>query len=287
MEKTTNPKDLLGQEKLPLHLWPASATYMGALALFEGYSKYGRMNWRASEVSASVYVAALKRHMEAWFEGQDDAPDSGLPHLGHALACLAILVDAQTQGTLVDDRQFGDFEKIQKLAGQLTKKIPDIREKYADKAPKHWSRVDSAEKGVTAQVYSPPPATRALNVWQTVRGTDELGAEVLTPPTDLFSDDLIAVELRGGVITCGPAHGFGFGPQPGGSASTDIMRYKITQHAPAPPWVNWCGGFQPVPSHQLVEVRYRARASETGLAKRFCWEHTAADDDIVAYRVLL
>jgi hypothetical protein len=58
--KDTNPKDAVGSDKLPLHLWPESATMYGCLGLLEGMSKYGRSNWRAAGVRASIYYDACK-----------------------------------------------------------------------------------------------------------------------------------------------------------------------------------------------------------------------------------
>lgn len=46
MSKETNPKDQLGSLKLPLHLWPMSATAFGCIGLANGMLKYGRSNWR-------------------------------------------------------------------------------------------------------------------------------------------------------------------------------------------------------------------------------------------------
>ena len=93
--KLSNPKDKIATNKIPMHLWPATATAMGSLALLYGARLYGRSNWREAGVRASVYVSACQRHLAAWFENEDNDPESNLPHLGHALACLAILVDAQ------------------------------------------------------------------------------------------------------------------------------------------------------------------------------------------------
>jgi hypothetical protein len=101
---STNPKDAVGQSKVPMHLWPESATIAGALAFKDGAKKYGPYNWRDNSVAASVYIAACRRHLAAWFDGEDNDPDSGAPNLGHALACLAIVLDAAAIGKLVDDR---------------------------------------------------------------------------------------------------------------------------------------------------------------------------------------
>ena len=66
--------------------------------------KYGPFNWRSTNVKATVYVAAARRHLAQWLDGQDDDRESGMSHLAHARACLGILLDASATGHLVDDR---------------------------------------------------------------------------------------------------------------------------------------------------------------------------------------
>lgn len=132
--------------KVPLELWPPTATALGAVALFEGKSKYGRLNWRAAPVQASVYVGAAKRHLDEWFEGNDTSLDAGLHHLGSALASIAILVDAQVQGSLIDDRQYGDAKAYQQLLQRLQGDVQRLQKLHADKKPHHWSRQDHGKK---------------------------------------------------------------------------------------------------------------------------------------------
>lgn len=101
----TNPKDLLGIKKVQLNLVPTSSTIYQALAMEDGAQKYGAFNWRENKVIASIYVAAALRHLAAWYDGGEElASDSKKPHLGHALACIGIIVDAFETGNLVDDR---------------------------------------------------------------------------------------------------------------------------------------------------------------------------------------
>lgn len=101
----TNPKDRLGAKKVSLNLVPASSIIYQALAMEDGARKYGPYNWRENKVIASIYVAAAKRHLDAWYDSREEvASDSKRPHLGHALACLGIIVDALETGNLVDDR---------------------------------------------------------------------------------------------------------------------------------------------------------------------------------------
>lgn len=140
--KNPNPKDSIGSSKIPMHLWPETATVYGALGLLDGASKYGRGNYRASPVRASIYYDAAKRHLNGWFSGRPGDPDSGLPDLAHALACLAIIVDAEAAGTLVDDRDYNSG--YAELIVKMTPHVKRIQEMYSDKTPTHYTIQDHA-----------------------------------------------------------------------------------------------------------------------------------------------
>jgi len=99
-----NPKTIYGVQKDPLHLVPPPAITAESYAFKQGAEKYGAYNWRGNSVAASVYYAAALRHIMAWWEGRDFDQDSGAHHLGHARACLGIVLDAQCHGRLIDDR---------------------------------------------------------------------------------------------------------------------------------------------------------------------------------------
>lgn len=108
-----NPKDLLGVQKVDFASVPPISILYEALGMQDGKRKYGAFNWRDKKVIASIYYAAAKRHLDAWFDGENDAADSGYPHLGHAKACLGILADAFETGNLVDDRPSkGAFARV-------------------------------------------------------------------------------------------------------------------------------------------------------------------------------
>jgi hypothetical protein len=143
MSDSRNPKDAIARAKVPLHLWPIAATMYGCWALFCGKTKYGSLNWRATPVLASVYYGALLRHAGRWWEGEDLDPDDGTPHLGNALACLAILIDAHVSGTLIDDRQFNGAGVIASLSS-FNHLAPTLEAKYAEKNPKHYTIQDNA-----------------------------------------------------------------------------------------------------------------------------------------------
>lgn len=100
----TNPKDLLGIKKPPISLIPPAGLLHCAMAMKNGAEKYGPYNFRTTNVQSMIYVDAAYRHLMSWADGEELASDSGVHHLGHAMACAAIILDAQTNGTLIDTR---------------------------------------------------------------------------------------------------------------------------------------------------------------------------------------
>ena len=108
-----NIKAAAGASKLPLHLIPPAFKAHLALAMAFGAKKYGEFNWRGTEakpIRASVYVAAMHRHLDAWASGEDVADDSGVDHLAHLAASCAIIIDAKAAGRFKDDRHHLDLE---------------------------------------------------------------------------------------------------------------------------------------------------------------------------------
>lgn len=102
--KDTNPKDNFGSKKPSMSTVPVPVLYELALAMTEGHLKgYRRHNYRVVGVRASIYYDAAKRHLDAWWEGEDIDPDSGLHHVVKAIASLVVLRDAMIQGTLEQD----------------------------------------------------------------------------------------------------------------------------------------------------------------------------------------
>lgn len=99
-----NPKVGAASKKYSLRYLPLSANIEANRALENGADKYGLCNWRDTNVKASVYIDAALRHIFQWQEGQEEASDSTVHNLGHAMASLAIIIDAQAQGVLIDDR---------------------------------------------------------------------------------------------------------------------------------------------------------------------------------------
>lgn len=135
-----NPKDFVGSNKVPIttvpvqvlmklgaDIWrlPHALSELG-LGMCEGALKYGRSNYRAVGVRASVYVDAYFRHLVLGFvAGEHIDPDSGLHHLSKNSASLTVLADGILQENYVDDRpprakqtpkpSYGDGESVYDL----------------------------------------------------------------------------------------------------------------------------------------------------------------------------
>lgn len=139
MSKPTNPKDVCGIRKLAFSVLPWRVLARVALAMMEGAAKYGRHNYRASGVRASVYFdAVVARHLTDWWEGVDIDPDSGLHHVDKAIAGLMVMRDSMLQGNFVDDRPPAgglDMDELNRLAA-------GIIDQHADKSPHHYTIAD-------------------------------------------------------------------------------------------------------------------------------------------------
>lgn len=102
-----NPKTARGALKIPMDLVPPALAKGAAEAFANGASKYGPYNWREKMISSSVYFAAVKRHLDDWWDRVDHddcAPDSHVHHLKHAAACIGMLLDTMNSPLLNDNR---------------------------------------------------------------------------------------------------------------------------------------------------------------------------------------
>lgn len=128
--KPSNPKDGMGMKKVPISVVPFPVLWELGVSMTEGGLKYGRHNYRVIGVRASVYIdATVSRHLGAWWEGEDDDPDSGLNHVSKAIASLVVLRDAMIRGTWIDDRPPASDPAI--LRG-LNKKVEALMEKFPE-----------------------------------------------------------------------------------------------------------------------------------------------------------
>lgn len=91
------------EDKLRAELVPQSAMdALGAVLTF-GAKKYAPNNWKLC-TDLICYEGALLRHIGAYRRGEALDPETGMPHLWHALTCLAVLVelDEESKKALLD-----------------------------------------------------------------------------------------------------------------------------------------------------------------------------------------
>ena len=122
--------------------------------MLEGATKYGRGNFREAGIRASIYVDACKRHLDAWMEGEDSAPDTGSPHLANALACLGIIADAMANEMLTDDRNHtknpGAWRRF--IDTQCTPHVKRLKEMFKDKNPHHYTIEDTRKQNLNLEI---------------------------------------------------------------------------------------------------------------------------------------
>src|SRR6185503_11751438 len=136
--KDSNPKDAVGVLKPGISNVPMFPLMELAVAMGEGAVKYGRHNYRAIGVRASVYVDAIMRHLVSFWEGEDIDEVSGLPHIIKIMACCVVLRDAQMMGKYYDDRPpriaspVEVLAKLEEKVKELAKKFPNPREPFTE-----------------------------------------------------------------------------------------------------------------------------------------------------------
>lgn len=77
-----------------------------ATVLTFGSLKYSADNWRGGMPYRRL-VAAAFRHLYAFLRGEDNDPESGLPHVDHAACCLMFLSNMTKTRPDLDDRYKG------------------------------------------------------------------------------------------------------------------------------------------------------------------------------------
>lgn len=78
-----------------------------------GAAKYAENNWQHVPNGRQRYYDALMRHIESWWRGEKNDPESGLSHLAHAGCCLVFLMwlDQSNDKNKQLDQECGDARK--------------------------------------------------------------------------------------------------------------------------------------------------------------------------------
>jgi len=128
--KDTNPKDAVGIRKPRFYSgMSCHVRRLVSIGMMEGAMKYGRHNYRAAGVRASVYYDATNEHLDDWYEGEDTDPDSKLNHVIKAICSLYVLADAIVTGNLVDDRP-PRSKKVRDIVNENQPLVDELFRKY-------------------------------------------------------------------------------------------------------------------------------------------------------------
>lgn len=93
-------------DKARYDLIPTEIEEAIAQVLTFGAAKYGARNWELGMAWGRPY-AALRRHMAAWWSGENNDRETGMSHLWHAACCIAFLTAFEARGIGTDDRPTG------------------------------------------------------------------------------------------------------------------------------------------------------------------------------------
>lgn len=135
-EANTNPKQALGLANIPMNLLSPITCAYGSIGKLNGKMKYGLSNYLGTQVIMSIYMDAIRRHIDGIMSGEEHDPADGVPHWSAILANVDIILCARAAGTLIDDRPLlkGYREEMDKLKPIVS----NLKELHKDKNPKHY-----------------------------------------------------------------------------------------------------------------------------------------------------
>lgn len=141
--KDTNPKDAVGSTKWRQFMTvPRQVLWEVGVAMLEGALKYGRHNYRAAGVRASVYLDAAYGHLDQFVEGENLDQDSGISHVTKAITSLVVLRDAMMNDLWVDDRP-PPIKDLDAVRTRLQSKVTENFERYEKLQPHHFTAADA------------------------------------------------------------------------------------------------------------------------------------------------
>ncbi len=156
MNTPNDPKGAVGALKTPLGLIPPYAMEAVSWAHKLGAKKYGPFNWRDTGVCASTYINAMMRHLNAWRDGEDLDPESGISHLAHIACNCNILLDADYCDTLQDDRNKVPSNCVEPEPAYRflqTGEIMETGDEFLHKDTRHWHEIPDYCVGQSIRDY--------------------------------------------------------------------------------------------------------------------------------------
>lgn len=149
MNAVVNPKELAGSRKpRTWSVMPRWVVLLVGQVMTVGANKYGAFNYRESSIAASTYQDAMERHLQLWFDGEDNDPETGVSHLASVIASASLLMDAQATGMLSDDRQ---------KTGLVRKTLDQLEQAISAGSSASPHQPDPVPQGLHWKFSAPPP----------------------------------------------------------------------------------------------------------------------------------
>lgn len=125
-------------EKPRFSLLPKGVLNKVITVLEIGAKKYQENNWQHVKGAKTRYFDALHRHVDAWWSGERNDPETGHHHLAHAVCCAMFLM-------------WFDLEEDRKLAEVM--KTFDVEPQI---------KPETSSESIAAQEVAPAPTTGIL-----------------------------------------------------------------------------------------------------------------------------
>lgn len=129
------------QEKAPLDLIPPEAIEDEAKAWGFGATKYGRYNFR-NGIAYTRLIAAALRHLFALLRGEDNDPESGLPHESHVRCCMGMLAVMKKTRTDLDDRYKPEQKRFSNIEDWSGSTVVTVKQSDVLCAHHYWAPLD-------------------------------------------------------------------------------------------------------------------------------------------------
>lgn len=166
--------------KAELHQVPTSVINGIAKVLMYGAQKYEKGNFRRGMKWTTPYDC-LTRHMMLWLDGEELDEESGLPHLYHAAANIAMLIEFAETCPELDDRFKGEVNSYKDSFAKhefkaYGKNETNIREEDLDDMEKEFAdrefKVGDRVRRINVDYFAPVAAIRIGDI-VTISGISE------------------------------------------------------------------------------------------------------------------
>lgn len=134
MSKTLGMK--FDSDKSSMGLLPPYALESVSDVLTFGAKKYLPNNWKYVDNGPQRYLDAALRHITAYMKGEENDPETNLPHLSHALCCLMFIVDLSLEAKAKAKKESRDpFQQVEYILNDIIRSKQVAKDNFASNKP--------------------------------------------------------------------------------------------------------------------------------------------------------